>query len=468
MATLAGGVNPGGTITFTLYGPFDPTADPGTCTNGTAAGSATVTGNGTSPSSAVTVPRAGRYRWIASYSGDPNNNAVSTSCGDAGETSTVNKATPTLTTSATATATAGQTIQDMATLAGGVNPGGTITFTLYGPFDPTADPGTCTNGTAAGSATVTGNGTYPSSAVTVNEGGAYRWIASYSGDPNNNAVSTSCGDAGETSTVIAQADLSITKTDNPFSKNAGATLTYTVTVTNGGPSTAANVQVTDNLPAGVTFQSASGTGWTCVQAGGVVTCTRGSVVPGGAPPITITVTPALCGTITNRATVSSTTIDPSAANNTATTSTTVQCLPGKVTGGGEIRVPKGSNGKDFANFGFVVQRMALNGPAIGQLQYFNHARLVDVHSTGMLTLLIVGNTATFSGTCTKRVGNGNPGMCTFTVWVEDNANPGANRDKFTIAVSGEPVEGSMSPGGQPIIRGNIKIESGGILVLSTP
>src|SRR2546427_12528189 len=101
-------------------------------------------------------------------------------------------------------------------------------------------------------------------------------------------------------------------------------------------------------------------------------------------------------------------------------------------------------------------------------QYHNHARLVDVHSTGMLTLLIVGNTATFSGTCTKRVGNGNPGMCTFTVWVEDNGNPGANRDKFTIAVSGEPVEGSMSPGGQPIIRGNIKIESGGILVLSTP
>src|SRR2546427_8954946 len=100
-------------------------------------------------------------------------------------------------------------------------------------------------------------------------------------------------------------------------------------------------------------------------------------------------------------------------------------------------------------------------------QYHNHARLVDVHSTGMLTLLIVGNTATFSGTCTKRVGNGNPGMCTFTVLVEDNGNPGANRDKFTIAVSGEPPEGWI-PSGQPIIRGNIKIESGGILVLSTP
>src|SRR3989454_5050231 len=132
MATLAGGVNPGGTITFTLYGLIHTTADAVTCTMDSAAGSATFTGNGTYPSSAVTVTRAGRYRWIASYSGDPNNNAVSTSCGDAGAATTENQATPTLTTSATATATAGQTIQDMATLAGGVNPGGTITFTLYG------------------------------------------------------------------------------------------------------------------------------------------------------------------------------------------------------------------------------------------------------------------------------------------------------------------------------------------------
>src|SRR2546422_279727 len=174
MATLAGGFIPGRRRHMRCSGHWSSAVCSADRTNGTAAGSATVTGNGTYPSSAVTVTQAGRYRWIASYSGDPNNNAVSTSCGDAGETSTVNKATPTLTTSATATATAGQTIQDMATLAGGVNPGGTITFTLYGPFDPTAYPGTCTNGTAAGSATVTGNGTYPSSAVTVTQAGRSR------------------------------------------------------------------------------------------------------------------------------------------------------------------------------------------------------------------------------------------------------------------------------------------------------
>src|SRR2546422_682746 len=140
MATLAGGVNPGGTITFTLYGPFDPTADPGTCTNVSEADSATVTGTVTGVQRSVMVTWAGRYRWIASYSGDPNNNAVSTSCGDAGETSRSDKHTPTLPTRPPPAATVVLAIQDMATLAGGVNPGGTITFTLYRPFDPTSDP----------------------------------------------------------------------------------------------------------------------------------------------------------------------------------------------------------------------------------------------------------------------------------------------------------------------------------------
>src|SRR2546422_6972730 len=88
--------------------------------------------------------------------------------------------------SATATAVAGQAIQDMATLAGGVNPGGTITFTLFGQAEHATGPVAVTRVQACGSPTVTGNGTYPSSAVTVTRAGRYRWIASYSGDPNNN------------------------------------------------------------------------------------------------------------------------------------------------------------------------------------------------------------------------------------------------------------------------------------------
>src|SRR5947209_6327774 len=382
-ATVSGSVGtPTGTVTFTFL-----TAS-SACT-GASVGSVAVTLDASRvahPSASQPSSTPFSYSFIAHYNGDLNYTATDSPC----EPLTVTALTPTALTeihdashTPVVTVPAGTTVHDKATLAGAFGmPTGTVTFTFF-----TASSA-CT-GASVGSGTVTLDASgvaHPSASQGPLSAGSYSFLAHYNGDLNYTATDSPC----EPLTVTGSADLSITKTDNPDPVNAGATLTYTVTVTNGGPSTAANVQVTDNLPAGVTFQSASGTGWTCMQAAGVVTCTRGSVVPGGAPPITITVTPALCGTITNRATVSSTTIDPSAANNTATTSTTVQCLPGKVTGGGEIRVPKGSNGKDFANFGFVVQRMALNGPAIGQLQYFNHARLVDVHSTGMLTLLIVG------------------------------------------------------------------------------
>ncbi|TWU05979.1 SdrD B-like domain-containing protein [Stieleria varia] len=54
-----------------------------------------------------------------------------------------------------------------------------------------------------------------------------------------------------------QADLSITKSANVQSPNVGDTVTYTLAVTNLGPQTATSVQVTDQLPAGVTFLSSS-------------------------------------------------------------------------------------------------------------------------------------------------------------------------------------------------------------------
>src|SRR5207249_8162680 len=121
-ATLAGGVGPTGTITFTVFGPNDATCS-GTPTSG---GSATVSGNGTYPSSAVPVTQAGTYRWIASYSGDANNNGFTTLCNDAGETSTLTKAAPALTTTASGSVAAGGQVSDVAHLTLGSNPTGTI------------------------------------------------------------------------------------------------------------------------------------------------------------------------------------------------------------------------------------------------------------------------------------------------------------------------------------------------------
>ncbi len=139
---------------------------------------------------------------------------------------------------------------------------------------------------------------------------------------------TTNNDASETTTLTPEADLSVTKTDSPDPVDAGATLTYSVTVHNAGPSTAQSLSLSDNLPDSVTYVSATGTGWTCTGTDPVV-CTRSSLAPGGdAPTITITVTapddPPSPFTITNTASVSSATDDPAAGNDsTGNVTTTV-------------------------------------------------------------------------------------------------------------------------------------------------
>jgi hypothetical protein len=104
---------------------------------------------------------------------------------------------PTFTTQASAGVNSGGSVSDTATVAGGSAPGGTITFSLYGPND------TSCGGTPVFSSTVpvTGAGSYSSGSFTVTTPGTYRWITSYSGDVNNNAVTTACDDAGETVVV---------------------------------------------------------------------------------------------------------------------------------------------------------------------------------------------------------------------------------------------------------------------------
>src|SRR5450756_3100725 len=55
-----------------------------------------------------------------------------------------------------------------------------------------------------------------------------------------------------TTTVNAQADLRVTKTDGPDPVLAGNTLTYTITVDNLGPSDALGVSLSDVLPTELT------------------------------------------------------------------------------------------------------------------------------------------------------------------------------------------------------------------------
>ncbi len=127
--------------------------------------------------------------------------------------------------------------------------------------------------------------------------------------------------------VNIRADLSIGKSVSSDEVWAGDPLTYTLRVTNTGPSLASGVIVTDELPADSYLKSRGGTGWICNPASGnKVVCTRDSLAQGVAPDITIVITAPVVNvltTITNTAIVTSTSYDPTPVN-TASITTTVK------------------------------------------------------------------------------------------------------------------------------------------------
>jgi uncharacterized repeat protein (TIGR01451 family) len=134
--------------------------------------------------------------------------------------------------------------------------------------------------------------------------------------------------AGVSAAAPGSADLRITKTDSPDPVNVGSTLTYTIQVHNLGPEAATGVTVTDQLPKGVDFVSASASSGTCTHSGRRVTCELGTVGVGGvnysgAASVTIAVIPRSLGTISNTASVRGGQKDPAAGNNRATATTRV-------------------------------------------------------------------------------------------------------------------------------------------------
>ena len=242
-ATLRGGDNPTGTITFYLFSPRQ------TCSATPADGSYTfsqeftVDGDGDyGPTTGGPFPTiAGTWNWVAVYSGDSQNNPTNSGCGS--EPVTISKTSPKLTTTASpTTATVGGSgLNDTADLSAGTSPTGTITFYLFSPSQ------TCTATPAAGSYTFTqqvsvkGDGTYSTTGgPTPTTAGTWNWVAVYSGDADNNATKNSgCGTEPVT---VSAAPTTITTQQSASSSGEGTivlggSVTDTATITSSGAGT---------------------------------------------------------------------------------------------------------------------------------------------------------------------------------------------------------------------------------------
>ena len=123
----------------------------------------------------------------------------------------------------------------------------------------------------------------------------------------------------------------------PVGVALGQTFSYSFEVANlGGAGTATGVSLSDPLPAGFTFVSATVGSGTCSQSGGTVSCNLAQLAPGDATTVTITVTAPSTGSgsVANTATISATQPDPVPADNTATVSTVLNAADLSVIGTG--------------------------------------------------------------------------------------------------------------------------------------
>jgi uncharacterized repeat protein (TIGR01451 family) len=151
-------------------------------------------------------------------------------------------------------------------------------------------------------------------------------VSSGSNDPNL---------ANNTATVVTlvaaanTANMVVTNSAAPNPVQAGNNITYTITVTNDGPSATTTVTFNDAIPTNTTFVSflQTGTAWSCPSpgSGGKVTCTIGTLASGATTTFTLVVNVAgtASGTITDTATTSTSTPDSNPGSNSATVIVTV-------------------------------------------------------------------------------------------------------------------------------------------------
>jgi large repetitive protein len=206
------------------------------------------------------------------------------------------------------------------------------------------DGGTCAVASGAGniattvdlpagaSATFTATGTVSPSAL-----GMLANTANVSPPPGTTDPTPGDETASDATTITPLADLQVTKAVTPSMVTAGNTATFTIVVTNAGPSTATGVVITDPPPAGLAFDTITGA---CTA----FPCTVPTLAPGASATVTATVAVPSPYTgpdpIVNAATASSAVPDPVSANDVRQASVSVMAPVADLTVGKSNRVTR--------------------------------------------------------------------------------------------------------------------------------
>ena len=285
---------------------------------------------------------------------------------------------------------------------------GTITVTDIIPTGLTVTSATGTNWTCSGSSTITCTRTVAmaagsSSAITLQAN-----IASNAPASITNTVNVSGGGDANTgnnagSSVINVAavspELTITKVAVGAPFQQGGSVSYTLTVTNGGNGpTTGTITVTDIIPTGLTVTSATGTNWTC-SGSSTITCTRSlALAAGSSSAITLQANIAsnAPASITNTVNVSGGG-DANTGNNAGSSVINVAAVSSDLT------ITKTVTGSSFQQSGQAVFNLVVsnvgNGPTIGNITVTDNIptglQIVSVSGMGW-TCSTVSNSITCS------------------------------------------------------------------------
>jgi uncharacterized repeat protein (TIGR01451 family) len=149
-----------------------------------------------------------------------------------------------------------------------------------------------------------------------------------------NLVTTTNTDTYANSTVyvmigaVAQADLKLSASAAPEPVTVGSNLIYSISITNQGPNTASGVMVSNSIPVGVNFVSATGG---ATPSSGILLMNFGSLATGTVTNAQITVQPTAAGNLSNTFQVFANEFDPNVTNNAATVVSTITNAASTVT-----------------------------------------------------------------------------------------------------------------------------------------